>query len=88
MDIFQIAPEIFVLFAEYSHIHANSENQVFATANSRSTYTQKSDDSEHQHSEECHAPTQKRHALTSTNAEYKSHQFETWVSYNTFLGIP
>ena len=34
-DIFQIAPEV---FAEYSHIHANSENHVFvyAAANSRS----------------------------------------------------
>ena len=37
MDLFKIAPEVFALFAEYSHICANSENQVFAAANSRST---------------------------------------------------
>ena len=36
-DLFQIAPELFALFAEYSHIRANSENQVFAAANSRSS---------------------------------------------------
>ena len=36
-DLFQIAQEVFTLFAEYAHIRSKSENQVFAAANSRSS---------------------------------------------------
>ena len=38
-DRFQIAPEVVAPFTEYSHIRANSENQVFAAAYSRSSYS-------------------------------------------------
>ena len=40
MDLFKIAPEVFALLTEYSHIRANNENHVFVAANSMSNVSE------------------------------------------------